>query len=56
MQLYNDIRKPVILLCYGSSDIDNDGDQDILVVMGGAYEVNVFFISVCINPYQGVNN
>src|SRR5690606_35168819 len=34
------------------SDIDNDGDQDILVVMGGAYEGDVFFNSVYINPYQ----
>jgi tetratricopeptide (TPR) repeat protein len=38
------------------SDIDNDGDQDILVVMGGAYEGDKFFNSVYINPYQDENN
>lgn len=38
------------------SDIDNDGDQDIHVVMGGAYEGDNFFNSVYINPYQDENN
>ncbi|MEH6681701.1 MAG: CRTAC1 family protein [Sediminicola sp.] len=34
------------------SDIDNDGDQDIYVVMGGAYEGDTFFNSLYKNPYQ----
>ncbi|WP_051286185.1 FG-GAP-like repeat-containing protein [Salinimicrobium terrae] len=38
------------------SDIDNDGDQDIHVVMGGAYVGDNFFNSVYINPYQDDNN
>ncbi len=38
------------------SDIDNDGDQDINVVMGGAYEGDNFFNSLYINPYQDENN
>lgn len=38
------------------SDIDNDGDQDIHVVMGGAYEGDNFFNSTYINPYQDENN
>ncbi|UZH54508.1 VCBS repeat-containing protein [Salinimicrobium tongyeongense] len=38
------------------SDIDNDGDQDIYVVMGGAYEGDNFFNSVYLNPYQDENN
>lgn len=38
------------------SDIDNDGDQDIHVVMGGAYEGDNFFNSLYINPYQDENN
>ena len=38
------------------SDIDNDGDQDIHVVMGGAYEGDTFFNSLYINPYQDENN
>lgn len=38
------------------SDIDNDGDQDIQVVMGGAYEGDNFFNSVYLNPYQDENN
>lgn len=37
------------------SDIDNDGDQDINVVMGGAYEGDNFFNSLYINPYQDEN-
>ncbi len=37
------------------SDIDNDGDQDIHVVMGGAMEGDVFFNSVYKNPYQDDN-
>lgn len=38
------------------SDLDNDGDQDIQVVMGGAYEGDNFFNSVYLNPYQDENN
>ncbi len=38
------------------SDIDNDGDQDIHVVMGGAYEGDNFFNSLYKNPYQNDNN
>ncbi|GHA25677.1 hypothetical protein GCM10007103_03660 [Salinimicrobium marinum] len=38
------------------SDIDNDGDQDIQVVMGGAYEGDNFFNSVYLNPYQDENH
>lgn len=38
------------------SDIDNDGDQDIHVVMGGAYEGDNFFNSLYKNPYQDENN
>jgi len=38
------------------SDIDNDGDQDIHTVMGGAYEGDNFFNSVLKNPYQNDNN
>jgi hypothetical protein len=38
------------------SDIDNDGDQDVHVVMGGAYEGDNFFNSLYINPYQDENN
>ena len=37
------------------SDIDNDGDQDIHVVMGGAYEGDNFFNSLYKNPYQNDN-
>jgi len=38
------------------SDIDNDGDQDIHVVMGGAFEGDVFYNSLLKNPYQDENN
>ena len=38
------------------ADIDNDGDQDIHVVMGGAYEGDNFFNSLYENPYQDENN
>lgn len=38
------------------SDIDNDGDQDIHVVMGGAFEGDNFFNSLYENPYHDVNN
>lgn len=38
------------------SDIDNDGDQDIHVVLGGAYEGDNFFNSLYQNPYQDLNN
>ena len=34
------------------SDIDNDGDQDILMSMGGAYEGDVFQNAFFENPYQ----
>ncbi|MGE5943900.1 MAG: FG-GAP-like repeat-containing protein [Flavobacteriales bacterium] len=38
------------------SDIDNDGDQDVHIVMGGAYEGDNFFNSLLKNPYQDENN
>ncbi|MGI0105771.1 CRTAC1 family protein [Salinimicrobium sp. WS361] len=38
------------------SDLDNDGDQDIQVVMGGAYQGDNFFNSVYLNPYQDEHN
>ncbi|MEM8897756.1 MAG: CRTAC1 family protein [Bacteroidota bacterium] len=38
------------------ADIDNDGDQDIHVVMGGAYEGDTFFNSLFENPYQDTNH
>lgn len=38
------------------SDIDNDGDQDIYIVMGGAFEGDVYFNSLFKNPYQNENN
>ncbi|AUP80777.1 CRTAC1 family protein [Flavivirga eckloniae] len=38
------------------SDIDNDGDQDIYVVLGGAFEGDNFFNSLYKNPYQNENN
>lgn len=38
------------------ADIDNDGDQDIYVVMGGAYEGDVFFNALFENPYQDENH
>ncbi|MDW7693106.1 CRTAC1 family protein [Flammeovirgaceae bacterium SG7u.111] len=38
------------------SDIDNDGDQDIHVVMGGAFEGDNFFNSLFENPYEEENN
>ncbi|WP_162495554.1 CRTAC1 family protein [Confluentibacter flavum] len=37
------------------ADIDNDGDQDIHVVMGGAFEGDIFFNSLFRNPYQNEN-
>ncbi len=38
------------------ADIDNDGDQDIHVVMGGAYEGDVYANSLFINPYNNTHN
>ena len=38
------------------SDIDNDGDQDIHVVMGGAFEGDNFFNSLFKNPYDNESN
>ncbi|MDX2304854.1 MAG: FG-GAP-like repeat-containing protein [Microscillaceae bacterium] len=38
------------------ADIDNDGDQDIHVVMGGAYEGDFYYNALFQNPYQGVNH
>ncbi|MGB3773850.1 MAG: CRTAC1 family protein [Leeuwenhoekiella sp.] len=38
------------------SDVDNDGDQDIHVVMGGAHEGDIFFNSLYLNPYENENN
>jgi tetratricopeptide (TPR) repeat protein len=38
------------------SDIDNDGDQDILMSMGGAYEGDIFQNAFFENPYQDEHN
>lgn len=35
------------------ADLDNDGDQDIYAVMGGAYEGDVFFNALFENPGHG---
>ncbi|MCB9285301.1 MAG: CRTAC1 family protein [Lewinellaceae bacterium] len=35
----------------GFGDIDNDGDEDIFAVLGGAYEGDVFGNALFINPY-----
>lgn len=35
------------------ADLDNDGDQDVHVVMGGAYEGDFFQNVLFENPYQG---
>jgi hypothetical protein len=38
------------------ADIDNDGDEDIYVVVGGAYEGDAYENSLYINPGQNENN
>jgi tetratricopeptide (TPR) repeat protein len=38
------------------ADLDNDGDQDIHVKMGGAYRGDAFFNSFYMNPGQNTNN
>ncbi|QHT69691.1 CRTAC1 family protein [Rhodocytophaga rosea] len=38
------------------ADLDNDGDQDIYAVMGGAYEGDIFRNALFENPYQNTNN
>ncbi|MCC6815683.1 MAG: CRTAC1 family protein [Saprospiraceae bacterium] len=40
----------------GISDLDNDGDQDIFVEIGGAYPSDVYHNSFFINPGQNNNN
>ena len=35
----------------GFADVDNDGDQDIFSVLGGAYENDVFSDALFLNPY-----
>jgi hypothetical protein len=35
----------------GFADVDNDGDQDIFCVLGGAYENDVFSDALFLNPY-----
>jgi len=37
----------------GFADLDNDGDQDIYAVMGGAYEGDVAFNAFYVNPGNG---
>ncbi|MFT3934057.1 MAG: CRTAC1 family protein [Chitinophagaceae bacterium] len=38
------------------SDIDNDGDQDIFLVSGGAYDGDAYYNSVYLNPGQNNNH
>jgi hypothetical protein len=38
------------------ADIDNDGDQDVHTVMGGAYEGDNFYNVLFENPYEKENN
>ncbi|MEQ9440915.1 MAG: CRTAC1 family protein [Cyclobacteriaceae bacterium] len=38
------------------SDIDNDGDQDLLMSMGGAYQGDVYQNAFFENPYQDENH
>lgn len=38
------------------ADLDNDGDEDIYIDMGGAYPGDVYQNSLFINPGQGNNN
>ena len=40
----------------GFGDIDNDGDQDIFCVLGGAFEGDVFGDALFLNPYGNKNN
>ena len=37
----------------GFGDFDNDGDQDVFCVIGGAYEGDVFGDALFLNPMQG---
>ncbi|MFN8281450.1 MAG: CRTAC1 family protein [Saprospiraceae bacterium] len=37
-------------------DLDNDGDQDIFIVMGGAYPGDAFYNSFYLNPGQNDNH
>ncbi len=38
------------------ADIDNDGDQDIFIEMGGAYPGDAYYNSLYLNPGQNKNN
>jgi hypothetical protein len=38
------------------ADLVNDGDQDIYMVLGGAYEGDIFRNALFENPYQNTNN
>nr|MBX2842454.1 ASPIC/UnbV domain-containing protein [Flammeovirgaceae bacterium] len=38
------------------ADLDNDGDQDVHTVMGGAFEGDIYFNSLYKNPYDNENN
>lgn len=38
------------------ADLDNDGDQDIYIEMGGAYDGDAYQNSLYINPGQNINN
>ncbi|WP_337044059.1 CRTAC1 family protein [Emticicia sp. 17c] len=40
----------------GISDIDNDGDQDIFIEVGGAYQGDAYNNSLYLNPGQNNNN
>ncbi len=35
----------------GFADVDNDGDQDVFCVLGGAYENDIFSDALFLNPY-----
>ena len=38
------------------ADIDNDGDQDIYIEVGGAYNGDAYYNSLYLNPGQNTNN